>query len=161
MGYPSISKCRIFNVKFSTSSSHRGSYHHWLLQFLDGQTSCHSEMALPPLSLTFQILARKHYLWKHHLWGIQSNFMIQCLCFHQRQALKRYLVSYRNVTEIWSLPGNHWLAQGTRKKENKCSYKNLYIFPWLLSEQYDKPCILWQTVFCFAARWNMYISICS
>lgn len=83
---------------------------------------------------------------KCYLWGIQSNFMTRCFCFPQRQALKRYLFSYRNVTEIWSLPGNRWLAQGTRQKENKCSYENLRIFPLLLSEQYNKPHILWQTV---------------
>lgn len=117
MGYPSISKCKIFNVRFSTSGSHCGSCHHWLLQVLDGQTSCHSEMAHPVCHLsvlTFQIRAGKHYLW-----GMQSNFMIQSWCFPQRQALKRYLVSYRNVTEIQSLSGNPWLAQRTRKERQQ------------------------------------------
>lgn len=117
MGYPSISKCKTFNVRFSTNSNQRGSGHHWLLQLLDGQTSCHSEMAHPICHLsvlTIQIRARKHYLW-----SIQRDFMIQSLCFPQRQALKRYLVSYRNVTEIWSLPGNPWLAQRTRKERQQ------------------------------------------
>jgi len=74
------------------------------------------------ISLTFQILSRKHYLWGVEL--LQHPMFIHS----PKVDIRSDSVSHSNITELQSFPDNHWLVQGKTQKENRCAHKNLHIF---------------------------------
>lgn len=74
------------------------------------------------ISLTFQILSRKHYLW-----GVE--LLQHPMFMHSPKVdIRSDSVSHSNISELQSFPDNHWLVQGKIQKENRCAHKNLHIF---------------------------------